>query len=61
MAHPVLRGGVNISWDLLLSKSWLRWGLGLDWDGSEMVELKVLKDASSRIKMSEFRTTNLKH
>lgn len=29
LAHPAFRGGINISWDLLLSKSCLRWGFGL--------------------------------
>lgn len=56
MAHPVPRSAFLY---LLLTKSWLREGCGLGCDDFEMLELKIPRDASSRIKTSEFRTTDL--
>ena len=57
MAHPVPRRGAFL--DLLLAKSWLREGCGPGCDDSEILELKIPRDASSRIKTSELRTTDL--
>lgn len=52
----MLRRGAFL--DLLLAETWLRQGCGLGCNDSEMLELKIPGDASSRIKMSEFRITD---